>query len=142
MDYGRANFRFGWYVWFLNRGGAAAAPRPSPPRQEVLHDLELAYGTLFTQLTTGIPISSTDAVLVSDFIIQLKMRNPYCAKQVYPKKGYRMLYQTVNELLSKADSIPQSLKHIPLERGWRLERRLLTTTKITRILKRVCIFLV
>ncbi|WP_295123486.1 DUF4238 domain-containing protein [uncultured Chitinophaga sp.] len=47
---------------------------------EVLQSTEREYGRLFTLITSGQEISIDDANLFCDFLVQLKMRNPYHAK--------------------------------------------------------------
>lgn len=83
----------------------------------VLSKLENKYGKIFKKLSGNIALMLQDAIDLTDFIIQLKLRNPYWMKEILEKKK-NFLIDTAMESLDfekfnddhRFQNIPKELK--------------------------------
>lgn len=82
---------------------------------QVLSKLENRYGKIFEKLSTNIIISLQDAIDLTDFIIQLKLRNPYWMHETLEKKKNNFIDSAMDSL--EADKFAKSARfqHMPLE---------------------------
>lgn len=79
---------------------------------KVLHELETSYGQLFTSITSQQEICIEDANQFCDFIIQLKMRNPYYAAQAY---SIKKVEETMDILLKTIEGENGPFAHLSPE---------------------------
>lgn len=86
---------------------------------EVLGSLEYKYGkSLYCDLTSKTEIPLSDAIDLSDFIIQLKLRNPYWLEQQMKKKdemidsAMKAIYRDKLQSHSLFEHIPDEIKKL------------------------------
>lgn len=82
---------------------------------KVLSRLENLYGDIHGKLISNRAISLNDAINLSDFIIQLKLRNPYWLKETLEKKKDSFIDSAMDIIVTdKLDSNAQ-FKHMPMQ---------------------------
>jgi hypothetical protein len=64
----------------------------------VLHEAENKYQSALQRLLSSHTISMTDAILLSDFLLQLKIRNPYWLKEIIAKQKDQWIETALEEI--------------------------------------------
>jgi hypothetical protein len=82
---------------------------------EVLSRLENRYGKIFDKLSTNTRLSLQDAINVADFIIQLKLRNPYWMRETLEKKKDSFIDSAMDSLESDKFNSNPRFQHMPME---------------------------
>lgn len=82
---------------------------------QVLGKLENRYGKIFDKLSTNRIISLQDAIDLTDFIIQLKLRNPYWMRETLEKKKDNFIDSAMDSLEAEKFMNNPRFQHIPRE---------------------------
>ncbi|CAN5576220.1 hypothetical protein BH10BAC2_BH10BAC2_10240 [soil metagenome] len=82
---------------------------------EVLHKLEQEYTRLFRNITTYNKLSFKDAVSLSDFIIQLKLRNPYWLENTIESHKDEWIDTAIDNIYEETFMKLERFNHIPEE---------------------------
>jgi hypothetical protein len=82
--------------------------------KKVLTALEEKYGQLCQKLIDDTEISITEAIYLADFIIQMKIRNPYWLKTIERKKD-EWIEESMNNVLANSEHKNPLFSHIPDE---------------------------
>lgn len=81
----------------------------------ILSRLENRYGKIFEKISSNLVLSLEDSVDLIDFIIQLKLRNPYWMKETLEKKKDEFIDSAMSNLKAeKFDNNPRFV-HLPIE---------------------------
>lgn len=80
----------------------------------VFHTLENRYPTLLSRLTTDAEISDADIFDLCDFMLQLKLRNPYWLKQTIEKNKDQWIDDSLDKIVEKAKAHPR-FQRIPAD---------------------------
>ncbi|WP_306565151.1 DUF4238 domain-containing protein [Flavobacterium lindanitolerans] len=81
--------------------------------REVLSHLENKYGKIYEKISRSIILQLQDAIDLIDFIIQLKLRNPYWMEETLKKKKDKLIDSAMDGLdFSKYSEDPR-FEHIP-----------------------------
>lgn len=83
--------------------------------RDVLSKLENKYGKIFEKLSGNIPLVLQDAIDLTDFIIQLKLRNPYWMKETLEKKKNSLIDSAMDSLDFEKFTDNPRFQHIPKE---------------------------
>lgn len=82
---------------------------------KVLSQLENRYGKIFEKLSKGISLSSLEAINLIDFIIQLKLRNPYWMKETLEKRKESFIDAAMDNLQAEKYINNPRFQHIPTQ---------------------------
>ncbi|MBD0360687.1 MAG: DUF4238 domain-containing protein, partial [Nitrososphaeraceae archaeon] len=82
---------------------------------DVLRKLEGKYGSLYQKITSLNELSFTEAVSVSDFIIQMKLRNPYHLQRYLEEHKDEYIDTIMNSIYEKSFMKEDHFAHIPKE---------------------------
>lgn len=82
---------------------------------EILHELESRYHKIFTEVTTSNALSMTDATYYCDFIIQMKIRNPYWTNEIIEKNKDNWIDQSIEQILSEKAPMNEYFNRLPEE---------------------------
>ncbi len=83
--------------------------------RDVLSKLENKYGKIFEKLSENIPLVLQDAIDLTDFIIQLKLRNPYWMKETLEKKKSSLIDSAMDSLDFEKFTENPRFQYIPKE---------------------------
>lgn len=83
--------------------------------RDVFSQLENKYGEIFDKLSGNIELMLQDAIALADFIIQLKLRNPYWMKETLEKKKNFLIDCAMDSLYFEKFNGNPRFQNIPKE---------------------------
>ncbi|OKS88098.1 DUF4238 domain-containing protein [Mucilaginibacter polytrichastri] len=81
----------------------------------VLHELENRYTQIFMALTRSEPLKMADAIYLCDFIIQMKIRNPFWLTEVISKNKDKWIDDSIAQIIKEKGNDNPHFKRLPEE---------------------------
>ena len=82
---------------------------------EILHEMENRYHKIFTDLTRQKRLCMADAIYLCTFLVQMKTRNPYWAKEVIDRHKGRWIEKGVDKILAEKGPLNKHFNRLPPE---------------------------